>query len=456
MKIYSKLLKNYKISETGFIVYFVIIILISTKISFAGLIRDAQTEQYLKNLAYPIAQSAGIDTNNLRIFIIADENINAFVAGGSNIFINTGLITKAETPDMVMAVLAHEIGHIYAGHLIKVGQNMQQANVKMILSYILGAAAAASGNGDIGTAIISGGSHIANRSFLSYTRANEQEADQMAIKFFDNLNISSNGILQMFELLRREEKKRLIGENIDSYARTHPLSKERIRHVRSHTEQNNTNNTLGKKIQTEHEQVKAKLIGFLAEPQQVISNFNPSNKTMQAKIARAVAKMRISLFNQSLSEIEELLINNDENAYLHELKGNILFEAKRYDEAIDSYRKALEIDTNSALIRSDYAKVIIAAKIPDWQNIAKKELLYAKSIDSTYKPTWRSLATIYGNEGDFGNAELCLAEIAALNHDKKQLLIHLQRAEKNIQSNDEEANLRLSDLRLFAKSLKDK
>ena len=157
----------------------------------AGLIRDAQIEEYLRQLTTPIAGVSGINPDNLRIFIVADSRINAFVAGGSNIFVNTGLITNARNPDMIMGVLAHEMGHIYAGHIVGISQNVEQAQAQMIMSYLLGAAAAAAGSPDVGAAIMSGGGHVINRSLLAHSRANEQAADQAAIGFLDKLHLSA-------------------------------------------------------------------------------------------------------------------------------------------------------------------------------------------------------------------------------------------------------------------------
>jgi predicted Zn-dependent protease len=422
----------------------------------AGLIRDAQIEEYLHQLTTPIAGVAGINPDNLRIFIVADSRINAFVADGSNIFVNTGLITNARNPDMIMGVLAHEMGHIYAGHIVGISQNVEQAQAQMIMSYLLGAAAAAAGSPDVGAAIMSGGGHIANRSLLAHSRANEQAADQAAIGFLDKLQLSSIGMLQMFERLRREEKKYLMGQNIDSYARTHPLSKERITHMRAHVEATKGKYPrLDQKLQTEHQQVKAKLIGYLEDPTQVMVEFGSSNNTSEAHIARAIAKMRISLFNEALQEAEALIALEPNNPYFHEIKGAVLYEARRYDEAIIEYQIARKLLPNSALIRSDYAKVMVASGREDLQAEAKQELLYASEIDPTYQPTWRNLAKIYGREGEIGKAELCLAEIDALNQNKEDLIAHLDRAEQRLNDNDAGSRLRLQDLRLYAETLED-
>jgi predicted Zn-dependent protease len=439
------------------LIIFTLIIFAFASGSKAGLIRDAQTEEYLHNLADPIAKMAGISPQNLRLFIIADSRLNAFVAGGSNIFINTGLITETTKPEMLLAVLAHEMGHIQAGHLISMGENIEQAQVQTIVTYLLGAAAAAAGSSDVAMALITGGGHLANRGMMAHTRGNEQAADQAAINFFEQMNLSTAGMVEMFELLRRTEKRYTTGVTVDSYARTHPLSRERITHIRAHSESSqNKSGTLSKELQQEHIQVKAKLIGFIEEPNQLLITFNQDNQSIEAKIIRSVAYMRLSLFNQAKDEVDGLIKQSPQNPYLHELKGYILYEARLYDEAIISYEYAHKLKPNNAILASDYAKSLLASNNDLHWNKAK-DLLEKSSIkDPTYQPTWRNLAKIYGRGGEIGKAELCLAEIAALNQNKEELLEHLSRAKQSISKENQTDMLRLEDLENYANTLKDK
>ena len=65
------------------------------KISF---IRDTEIENTIRAYATPLFETAGLDPTAVRIYVVADKQINAFVAGGQNLFINTGLITAAPAP----------------------------------------------------------------------------------------------------------------------------------------------------------------------------------------------------------------------------------------------------------------------------------------------------------------------------------------------------------------------
>ncbi|MGB1540033.1 MAG: M48 family metallopeptidase, partial [Rickettsiales bacterium] len=200
-----------------------------------GLIRDTEIEHTLRAYADPIFKSAGLVPSSINIYIVQDDSINAFVTGGSNVFIHTGLILRTSEPGMLIGVIAHETGHISGGHLVRTNEAMEKARLQMMMGYLLGAAAVAGGAGDAGAAIMNAGQHAATRGLISHTRANEQAADQAALRFLDANQISAQGMMQMFEVLRQQENRQI--GNPDPYTMTHPLSRERIMHMRNHVAQ---------------------------------------------------------------------------------------------------------------------------------------------------------------------------------------------------------------------------
>ena len=162
-----------------------------------GFIRDAEIEHYLTTLASPVFHSAGLPPESVHIFMIDQDSINAFVAGGSNIFLHTGLLLKTETPETLIGVIAHETGHISGGHLIRGMENLEAAQIGTILSYVLGAAAVVAGAKDAGMAVMSAGGQVAQRGMLANSRTNEESADQAALRFLDANRISASGMLLM-------------------------------------------------------------------------------------------------------------------------------------------------------------------------------------------------------------------------------------------------------------------
>src|ERR1700679_1104725 len=85
-----------------------------------GLIRDAEIESLVRDYATPLWKTAGLDADFVKIYLVNSQEINAFVAGGQRLFVNTGLLMKADRPNMVIGVIAHETGHMSGGHLLRI------------------------------------------------------------------------------------------------------------------------------------------------------------------------------------------------------------------------------------------------------------------------------------------------------------------------------------------------
>src|SRR6266852_9954622 len=121
-------------------------------------LRDAEIESTLRTLYTPILRAAGLDPAAVHIYLVNDARLNSFVAGGQNIFINTGTITRSETPNQLVGIVAHETGHIAGGHLIRGEQAMHDASIESIIAMVVGAgvAAASHGSGAGGAAVLSG------------------------------------------------------------------------------------------------------------------------------------------------------------------------------------------------------------------------------------------------------------------------------------------------------------
>src|SRR6185295_10506309 len=125
--------------------------------SAQSILRDAETEALLRDMSRPLIEGAGLQPSNVRIVIIGDPEINAFTAGGQIVYINSGLFTDARNANEVQGVIAHELGHIAGGHIIRAQEGQRQATGIMILSLLLGAAAIAAGAGEAGMAAVAAG-----------------------------------------------------------------------------------------------------------------------------------------------------------------------------------------------------------------------------------------------------------------------------------------------------------
>src|SRR5574338_104985 len=185
-----------------------------------SLIRDSEIENTIRFYVTPIFRYAGLDPNNVEIHLVNDRRLNAFVANGQHIFINTGLLIASQNALQVIGVIAHETGHIHGGHLVRARDAIRNAQIQSLIALALGmGAAVAARDGGAAVATLGLGSKIVEGTYLKYSRTQEQSADQFALTALDAERISARGLLEFFKILENQEF--LVTDRQDPYMRTH-------------------------------------------------------------------------------------------------------------------------------------------------------------------------------------------------------------------------------------------
>ena len=197
-----------------------------------GIIRDAEIESTIRTYATPIFEAAGIDPDAVTIRIVADEDVNAFVAGGQNLFITVGLLLLAQNANQVVGVIAHETGHMSGAHLARSVEEQRNAMIESIIAMVLGAGAMATGTPGAGQAVMAGGAQVAQRQMLMNSRSHEAAADTAGLKFLDDTGQSARGFADFLGLL--EERERGAVGRQDEFVVDHPLTPDRMEFVRNH------------------------------------------------------------------------------------------------------------------------------------------------------------------------------------------------------------------------------
>ncbi|MDX1581521.1 MAG: M48 family metalloprotease, partial [Alphaproteobacteria bacterium] len=368
----------------------------------------------------------------VRIHLVNDGSLNAFVAGGQRIFIFTGLLMAAESPDQVIGVLAHETGHITGGHLARFRDGLQGASTISIISLLLGAAAIAAGAGDAGAAILSSGGQFAQRNFLSYSRTQESAADQAGLQYLTEAGISAEGLLNFFEYLGDQEA--LLTANKDPYVRSHPLTQQRIARLR---EQAQASPAWGKPPDPAHvemlKRTQAKLVGFLDAPRQVLRKYPKEDTSAYARYARSIMHHREGFTDEAIDGINSLLLENPQDPFYWELKGQILFESGRTDEAITPYQHAVQWAPNEPLIRVSLAQALLSQEDPKLAEQAIDHLKYANHRQPDNGFAWHQLALAYNLTGDQARAALASAERYAIAGSAREAVTQARYAARNLE-----------------------
>lgn len=378
------------------------------------LVRDAEIEGIIQAYSTPLFQAAGLDPRAVEVYLIDDESLNAFVTAGQKLFIHTGLLMRAETPLQVIGVIAHETGHIAGGHTVGRGQALRNTRASSLLAYVLGVGAAvATGQPGLGSAIILGGQDLALKGLLSYSRNQEQAADQAAVRLLSATEQSPVGMLEFMRILGGQEI--LLASSQDPYLRTHPLSRERVTFMERELARSRFADAPARpEFVAMQARMRAKLIGFLKPTDQVLRRFPESDDSANARYARAIAYYRLPDLPRARVLIDDLLAERPDDPYFHELKGQMLFESGQLKEALPAYETAVSLLEHAPQLRLALAHTQIEINDPALDAAALENLDLVLKSEPRNAVAWRLSAIAYGRKGDKGMTSLALAEEALL------------------------------------------
>lgn len=373
-----------------------------------SLIRDAEIEKYIDDYARPLMEVAGVNPDSIQILIVSDPTLNAF-AGGRYMGFHTGLLTIADTPGQIEAVIAHEVAHLAGGHSTRTRDAMAAASRPMLLSLLLAAGAVAAGAPEAGIGLLGLGQNVGIANYLTYSRGQEATADQSSITYLDALGRSSRGALELWTKMRNSQIIR--GRRINPYMQTHPMANDRLTALQRRVEASPYYhlNDSPEEMHRLH-LIQAKIHGFLNEPNAVMRLYPLTDQSDPAHYARAVAYYRQSKIDEALSEIRTLTEAHPDHAYFHELEGQILFEYGHVMEAIAPQRRAVELMPDVALMRISLGRALLATQEPPMMEEAVTEFRRALFLERNNSFGWFELARAYSSLGNDAMANLATAE----------------------------------------------
>jgi predicted Zn-dependent protease len=396
-----------------------------------SVLRDSETELLFRDIASPLITAAGLDPKATNVVLLNDPEINAFVATGQTVYLQSGLLLAADNVNQVQGVVAHELGHVAGGHSIRMQSGAGEATGISIATMVLGALALAAGAGDAGMGIMMAGQRAALGRFLAFTRAQESSADLAGAKYLAAAGVSGKGSLEFFKKLQNQEFRLAVAEK-DSYDRTHPLGSERINALREVYEKDPAwNRPPDPALEARFQRIKAKLIGFV-DPRRATVKYPESDQSVPGHYARAYAYHVGAYPEKALSEADALLRTSPNDPFFLELKGQILLESGRPMEAIAPLREATRLSGDQPLIAAMLGHALIATEKPEHFAEAKQVLKEAVNRDNQNPFAWYQLGIIYDREGDLSRAALATAERNNLEGNPKLALASAEMALKGI------------------------
>jgi len=188
------------------------------------IVKDPEVVRYINVLGDSIAKLADDRSLDWQFFVVNASEVNAFAVPGGYIYVNRGLIERAQRMDQLAGVLGHEIGHVTRRHSVHQMEKQQGANVGVTLACVLTRIC----ESQAGQAAIQvGGTAL----FAKFSRSDENEADAEGIKNVVRAGINPNGIPEMFQILLNERSSN--PSAVEGWFATHPLEEDRITNTRA-------------------------------------------------------------------------------------------------------------------------------------------------------------------------------------------------------------------------------
>lgn len=390
---------------------------VRAQVSGIKLVRDAEIEALMRDYANPLLRTSRVGAGATRIFLINDRAFNAFVAGGRNIFIFAGAIMEAKTPNELIGVIAHEIGHIAGGHLARQRMALDQMAPVAIAGMLLGAGALVAssrsrqvGGSPIGIAgAATGPQELLRRAMLSYQRSNEQAADISAIKYLNATKQSARGLLST--LTRMNQDTMFHTQGVDPYVLSHPLPAERLSYLQNAARKSpywDAKDSAA--LQRRHDLARAKLVGFVGDINEAARRYPLKDQSLAARYARAIGAYRFGRLDQALPQIDGLIRSQKNNPYFHELKGQALLEGGRPGQAIAPLKRALSLSRGATPIRVMLGHALVATGDPRSAREAIGHLNRATQQEPENASAFQFLAMAYDRQGNQPMAQLAAAQ----------------------------------------------
>ncbi len=404
----------------------------------ASLINDTEIESVVKEIVAPIATAADISPSRMKVYIVNNDDFNAFVMSGEDVYIYTGLLTRITSPNALRAVVAHEMGHMIGGHMAQMSAAIEAEMKRTLLIQALGLGLmVAGGNPSLGAGVMAGATSMARQSILSFSRDEERIADDMGLNLMVRAGMNPNGFLDVFNQMN--DMTSHIESKINPNAINHPLTSERLKHVRDRLAEPEIKN---KKYKSDSDDmikkyalVRAKLVGYLDNAGRVKTMYPYSDKSDAAIYARAIANMRGGNLDGALVGTRTLVSRSPNNPYFYELMGDIEYAYGHYDDSADAYERALKLKPKSPQIETAFALVLIERNKPGDKERAIEFCKHAILVEETPLAYW-TLARAYGTED--GRADWAMAEYYRMQKSPEKSREYAKRAKTKLQKKSPE------------------
>ena len=373
------------------------------------IIRDVELESFTNEIIDSLLTGSDITSDDLNIYFINSDEINAFVTSGSDMFIHIGLILSADDYREYVSVIAHELSHIIGSHVSRTKNKIENLSNNAFPVYLLGVLGIMSGSPDAGLAAIMVGQAGVSGNYLVYSRTQEAAADQGTIRLMCDNDINASNLLSF---LKKLENLYSTTQTINPYNITHPITSDRYTWVKSGLKKYKScseGDSLNPQMQKRFDLVRAKLFGYIKSNKETSAVYKSDNQA--GKYSLSVSNFLIGKHDISIKYLKDLITINNINPFYRELLAEIYFSKNMYEEAIFQQNEAIKLIKNENdllyMMKANYLLALMGD-----QNINEAIISLKKSIrlnnENSY--SWYLLAKAYAQISNIPLAQYATAE----------------------------------------------
>lgn len=397
----------------------------------AELVNDPEVLAYLKRIGQSLLEKAGPKYFPFKFFIIRDSSLNAFAVPGGYIFLTSGLIEEVDREDELAAVMAHEIAHVQARH---VARRLEALKRLQIATGAVTIAGLLLGGGKAGGAIAATSSALALTRALSYSRADEEEADRLGFEYLIAAGYDPQAFLTILSKIVRH--RWLLTQNGPNYLLTHPAPPERLTYLETMVEKYKTRPwRRTDPLYLRRIQVRLKVIthdpGTLVVRYREALKYSPRDPLLHYGLGMALAKRRF--FKEAIKELLYVVSVYPEKDYFRLDLAEVYFSAGRYQEALQVLVGYLRSHPEEVRARWLLARTYQELKL---KKKAHEEFLELEDELSDFPQFHFYFGKLLSDLGEEGRAHYEFGRYFTLKGDFKVATYHYQKALKNLPSDD--------------------
>lgn len=392
-------------------------------------VSDPEIADLLEELSAPLLKAAELPVGSVRFHVILDQELNAMALPNMQIAFNSGLLLAVESVDELAAVMAHELGHLAAGHHQQMQQALKGISIGSLIAAAAGiAAGVATGQGQIAGAAIVGSQAAGMTSLLAMSREKETQSDRLAVGYLAKAGFNPKGVGDFMQRINRQQR---LSNRPPPYLTTHPVSSERVAEALDFAARTpSVSSRKGGDDGLRLARVRAKLeAGTIEDPWSAVERFS---KRMQhqggdfaTRYGLAVAQRYAGQLPEAERQLTSLLKEGPGDPFLLRERGLTRLEAGRLPEAAEDLRAALQRKPKDPDLRYRLAFVLHQ----DGRLEEASRLLYR--LSSEHPDEARVLHLLGGVEAQRhqnGESHLAFARYHRLVLDHPTALYHYQEA----------------------------